>query len=407
MPFAALAWFLWERYRHRRQVHALVWWTLGSAALLSIFMVLVTYWNYTASNYMQMTEESTVRFLSVLAAFGRNIVGVFIPTFNAVDVEPWGGWYLYNTQYISIGVFGALLLLMLTWLSLKKERADWRVYLIIIFAILLMTPGFNPKHRNYYSIRYFEPILFVLWVWCASYFKNTQKGTLAATTVLLLVAGVAYWDSDNWNSNYAIMAKSYSVSPKDPSVRSMLLFEYHNLDTWGRLSKEERRDFQSLFETNKQECVENETINDRCLTFLVRLNPLLKKFPPSPEHREEIKKRVLQRVVNIKERVFSEVSKSEVAFSVFHSRLQSGYFDLESLKKFFAGHPTQTDDFSRVRFLLMQCLEEGPEKAQQIYQSWVRDYILNPNEVAEFITQMPNENLRQEVQRCFGTQNSR
>jgi hypothetical protein len=404
VPFAVLAWLLFEKYRNDKRHHALVWTTVVCSCGIALLMVLVNYWNYTASNYMQMTEEPWVRFLSVLAAFGRNVIGSIVPFYNAVDVEPWGGWYLFNRQFVLFGGLALLSLLGLTVFSFKKERSEWRLFILLIFAVLVMTPGFNPKHRNYYSIRYFEPVFFLVSVWISTFLQNRKWSIGIAALVLAFVGGTAFYDSPNWESNYAIMKKSNMINPEDPSIRSMLLFELHNLDTWGRLNKSEQENFRRLYQANLQECIFSKSVSGRCLTFLVRVNPLMKKFNRSVEEQDKIREIALKNIFSIKSQIFSEVAKSQLAFTLFHSKLNNGVLNKELLRDYFAGQTSLTDDYSRVRFLLLQCLDNGSLVSQATYQQWIREYVIDPEEVAEFISQMQNEKLRHQIQGCFGTQ---
>ncbi len=400
LPFAFAGWLVWKVARNNSVSKKLILWT-SLACVLSMLFVLLNYWNYTQNNYMQMTELFSVRFISVMAALGRNIMGIFVPYFNAVDVEPWGGWYVYNKNFAPLGIAALLIFLSVMGWALIKGRPITLLICALIVGILAMTPGFNPKHRNFYSIRYFEPVFFVLWLWASIYLAQSKRALQFGVMILLFFALGHALDAPNWQSNFELTKKSYNISPTDPSLRGMFLMEYYNQATWGRLSKSEMADYKALFQTTLNDCVISEQNNGRCLAFMSHLEEFADSTGTTLEDKKYLMERTLNKSVAIKKEIFSEVAKSEIAWNMFRFKMSQGVFDKDALRDYFEQHKFMTDDYTRVRFLIFQCLEFSPERSQAIYADWATSGIIGNREVYEFIGGLKHKDLQATAKKCL------
>jgi hypothetical protein len=403
LPFVLFGWMGWKYWvEKKRDFFPGSFRTVFIGMLLSVVFVAVNYWNYTKNNYMKMTETTDVRMLSVMAAFGRNIVGIFVPNYNAVDVEPWGNWWVFHKPFVPIGILGLVILAALIAWGLKKKISRWLLFTGVIVGILAMTPGFNPNHRNYYSIRYFEPVFYILFIWFSLWLVHTRHALRWSLAILVFIAATATLDADNWDSNFNIVNKSLKISREDPSIQAMMLLEYYNLATWGRLDKEEMKTYYALYHEVVQHCVEDDSLDPRCLAFMRRLREFAAFLEKSKERRAELMSKAHDKVIKIKQKVFSEVATAEVAWTVFDFKLYNeGVIDMDSLRIYFAEHQYLTDDFSRVRYLVFQCLEKGPEQSFQLYSKWLAEQSLRKEEVHEFISDLKQEPLRTSIQKCF------
>ncbi|UYL09536.1 hypothetical protein B9G69_002985 [Bdellovibrio sp. SKB1291214] len=401
LPFSLLGWILFCTvfYKNKFSKSFIVWTGIGSG--ISVLFVLLNYWNYTENNYMQMTETGYIRFLSVMSALGRNLLGIVVPYYNAVDVEPWGGWYFYNKSFAPLGIVSIIGFVGMISYAVWKRNSRAILLCAIILSILAMTPGFNPQHRNFYSIRYFEPVFFVLWIVLCIRLNQTKRA-VQYSILLLFGFGVAHAsDAWSWQSNLDMTRKSHSISPQDPSLMGMLLLEYYNQDSWGRLNKEETAAYHALFRQTVAECVYAEKTNGRCLAFLAHVTELAEGTKTPKEELPNLLEKGLMKSIEIKKQVFSEVSESEIAWSVFRYKMTIGEFDLPSLRSYFANHKYIFDDFTRVRYLIYQCLEVNPAHSQKIYREWLSQSVIAQREVHEFIQGLRHENLRDTAKSCL------
>ncbi|WP_413584750.1 hypothetical protein [Bdellovibrio sp. HCB274] len=403
MPFAFLIWYLWKVRKESLRLDRNLIYACGAASAISVVFVLINVWNYSESNYLQMNEFWNERVLSVIAALGRNIVGMFVPFFNAIDFEPWGGWYKYNKIFIPVGIVGALLFFGGLIFGLIYSTSLLLV-ISLIGAILLMTPGFNPNHRNYYSIRYFEPVFLILWIALGLWLARFKDRNRISACLLFFFILTHWYDASNWHSNFEIAKKSKLVSPKDPSVQNLLLTEYHNLNIWGRLSQTEYSEFESLYRDLLTACIESKTMNGRCLSFYAHLQQFTSVFETSSVKRQEILRRALAKTIEIKKITFSEVASSEIAWSIFNFKVDvDGVFDVEALREFFFQHQYINIDTYRVKYLIFRCLDIGEADSQSLYKDWQSQNLIRKAEVNEFISSLKRDSLRQTAQNCFKT----
>lgn len=210
------------------------------AVILSIAFVVLNRLNYADHNSMYFAYSFDYQLKAVFASLGRSIAGFFFTSYNAVDFENWGNWVEFNQKFIAYGYLFLFFLIGLFITLIKKQRI-FLIFLTLFVLVLISIPGINPLHRNFYSVRYYElPFLIIfvaIFVYISNYtnFPKTKfKIILMAPCVFFFISHIS--ESSNWKSNLAVMEKSLSIAPSNPSLMRLYLTEFENLKRWGKVS---------------------------------------------------------------------------------------------------------------------------------------------------------------------------
>lgn len=209
---------------------------LALGAIICALWGSIQNWQYTVVNDMRFYYPVSYRIQSSITALGRMLMGVFYWPINSVDLFNWGEWLDLNRSFLPIGCLYWLSIAIGFVVSLRKN--DFLLNSIILFvACYLPVSGLTFPHRNFYSARYFEGALLVLIVFASLALNrlfelyNSRKNIFR-----FLGMGVCLWsfaglilESNNWDSNRAILEKSLRVTPGNIASQVLLLEEVTNL----------------------------------------------------------------------------------------------------------------------------------------------------------------------------------
>ncbi len=217
-------------------------WVLHTLSLVSIPIILFQSNFYRQYNNMFFDYEISYRFFAALAAAGKSLAGWFYPPINTVDIENWGEWLSFNTQYVPIGILFFFSLLFMAVTAVIKKQTPRILALVLIFCLLVSIPGINPNHRNFYSVRYYEfpfLILFALAIYEAHIRFKLRSLQIFLTACLGYFVIFTVLESKNWESSWHILDKtSRSYAGKNPSVEMQKLITEVSLKRWGKLGPE-------------------------------------------------------------------------------------------------------------------------------------------------------------------------
>lgn len=204
-----------------------------SCALSLVYTAFQT-WFYSHINPMDFPLTLSDRFLSSLTALGRMICGWIIPSFNTVDIENIGQWFMLNKEFLPIGFSFLVLILLLLFGSFRKKRPD--VFLAIsLFAVLyLPISGLLFPHLNFYSTRYFEAPALVIWGLLAFSFHKrneiTQKTSVILVSLFITIFIIGtFSEAQVWREAKLVRKKALDLHPQSLSLKASYLEELINI----------------------------------------------------------------------------------------------------------------------------------------------------------------------------------
>jgi hypothetical protein len=242
---------------------------LGLASVLVLTAVawgLVQVFVYGQVNDMRLQYPLPYRMAASAAALGRELAGLLWPPLNIVDVENWGDWLDHNRGFVPLGAGAWAVGLAAAALAAWRRNASVLLGLAAFAALYLPTSGLVFEHRNFYSVRYLEPLLLGAWFWATVHLgglwekrSRTRPGIEravpgAAFFALLFFACFSIRESEAWFSSRTVFEKALSRHPQ----RLSLLAHYRDAlgeeERWGRLDRPSLDRLKLLREEVRRRC---------------------------------------------------------------------------------------------------------------------------------------------------------
>ncbi|PWU20889.1 MAG: hypothetical protein C5B49_03515 [Bdellovibrio sp.] len=204
---------------------------------------------YTHENPMAIHVTFAYRLKAVTAAWGRYVSGLFWPAANAIEVNnapPWADLQGFMAPFGAVTITVALLFIFFLvsrhGRHLRRRHGLYFPLLLLGIGLAATTPGLNPMHGAFYSVRYFEPFLllglFTLTFFLRDLLRERQVHfVLQGLVVMSLVLSAI--DAGNWDSTLSILRKA--TAKKDVAAETLELVELVNLRRWGKISSEEAK----------------------------------------------------------------------------------------------------------------------------------------------------------------------
>lgn len=376
--------------------------TLVACSLVSVFSLLFQVWNYTSSNNMRINLSTQHKFLAMLAGLGRYFTGIFFPPANAIDVENWGSWYLYNFNYVFAGLLLILIFGFLVVKTIKSGKTEHGLVLFFTLGVLAVTPGINWMHRSFYSVRYFEPFLILifggagLWI----YRKKQVAGLIA---MYIAVLGLSFYDSVNWTGNREMLSKAVAHSPQNPSVgHKKLMYEFY-LFLSSRLSDAEEVKFRSDFQRLVETCFVTDLSNFKteCRGMYGGAHAIAKELGYSKEEsmRLLVRGKSFMQLSNRLEFPWRE--DSDAQFSEFIRNQKDDKLDKDALVKFVSLYNFFPTVNLRAMNILKVCFQLGNPQARELTASYLRSYLIDTLAISEVLAEFKSAKVKNEVYGCF------
>lgn len=235
LPFVGL-WATILNLKGMRQKKILIF--LGVGTLVSGLASVLQSWFYHYVDDMSYSYSLSYRLGASAAALGKMAGGWFYSPWNIIDVENWGQWFSLNKDFVVIGValwFIFLISFLVT--LLKKEKL---INLILVATALAYLPisGLFFPHKNFYSIRYFDPVALILLLGFGYYsfkkngFKNLVRLRPAGGVFLILLFSILafanYEEGRRWGDSVGVARKALSQEPESISLKTEALLELYN-----------------------------------------------------------------------------------------------------------------------------------------------------------------------------------
>jgi hypothetical protein len=278
-PLIALA-FVRNQARQKSQRAALLWLTT-TLLLLGFVSSLFQGWFYSKVCDMRFFYTGTYRLQGVAIAFARYFLGLVQNSYNFIDIENYGEWVSLNHNLVYIGILLIAASLALFLYAVRKKNRTLALYILSFFILYLPSAGLIFPHRNFYSVRYFEPALLVLTAGLVYFLSNSKtirtmkKGQVSAAMAVLMIVTLAsaIRGASDWHDNLAIIDKGLGFYRNNVALKYQKLVELKALNQWGRLSPAQHSDLDILSSEIEKECApETRPISrngDLCWSFWV------------------------------------------------------------------------------------------------------------------------------------------
>lgn len=204
-----------------------------SSLLFAVFWGSLQKWQYTEVSDMRFFYPLSYRISASISALGRMVLGTLDPWVNAVDIYNWGEWLSFNFKFFKWGVLFLSLSLGLSRYSFPRKKL--LLFVLFFWATYLPTSGLLFPHMSFYSVRYFEAPLLVIYIG-ATYLIHTYQDYFNFKVFAFFVAGLfAYfstallYESSNWENSLTTIKKAMKITPGNLALTGFYWREINEL----------------------------------------------------------------------------------------------------------------------------------------------------------------------------------
>jgi hypothetical protein len=215
-----------------------------------------------------MTYDYTLNYKvgAALAALGRELIGgTILPYFNTLDLRNYGDWLNLNFHFLPFGIALIAIMSIAVIRAIITKNVRLALFAFCFFAIYIPTSGLVFKHRNFYSVRYFEPILLLGII---GFFILLQNRIETKNRWYLLI-GMLFYFIINWhifapyyNIPLIVTERAYLIYPTNPALQTFYLQDLERINRWGRLSNDQVSTKNHLFQNLFSNCVTSADFKD-------------------------------------------------------------------------------------------------------------------------------------------------
>lgn len=400
-PFAFFVLFHFKQKRKEKNVAAI-------ASFLGLSWALFQSYFYSHFNTMSLNYSYVYRLKSFLITLTRISAGLVWDSFNLIDVCNWGEWVDIHQKYIFPGF---LILLGLSYLIFRalKQRNLFFIYTVLFIATLwIPVSGLFFSHRNFYSTRYYLPImiwlipvLFIYLIRVISSYK-IKETLLVGVPVFFLIQSI--WSSQyKWTSNKNVLKVTLEEAPENVANQTFYVQELLNQKSWGRLTESESRALQQRIEDLYTSCFETKktTIFTLCSFAMPVLINMQTKF--FLKVRQD-KKKLLDEYFNfLKLFILDYVPSSqkkvefkETNFLLLKKDLNEINLDLNLVPD---GTLLSVED--RLNYWGALCRVKGVEPAMVFLDKMIQNDLIYEIDIQEFISQIDRKDIKETIFNCY------
>lgn len=374
LPFAALALLpMTERVPRDRLALA----SLAACSALSLGSMIFQGWFYTSVNDIRSFIATGDRVLTSAAALGRMLAGVFNPTANIVDIDNQGQWLARNKAYVVLGLFGWLAFLTALVIGIARRHLPLLYFALLMLLLYLPISGLLIPHRGFYSARYFEPMLLVLFVVVALYsprFPINKFKSIIATSCIAGAAVMTTFEGLAWSSVERVFDKALRDSSDSISLKAQALNWLTVLHSQKGLSAEEFAKIRQLQTELVEACTsdrieKNELLSCALFYEYVWTYKVVKVPGLNPNRAYSLLISSLEERRPIPKKLWR---------AKLDRMLENGERDQALLARWKAENQWKILEAYRVQDVVVRCLLEGPENAWGLAREYLSRRLLSP-----------------------------
>lgn len=204
--------------------------TLALAISISVSYCVLQSWFYSSVNNMRISYPWGDRILASLTALGRAIGGWLYPSANALDWMNWAEWQNLNSSWLVVGCLVWAIAVSTGLLSIQRRQSLGILAVTAFLALYLPISGLLFPHRNFYAVRYFEPLFCLAVLGIGFQIRNrSRRWTLLLLLPLLLVSVVqTIRYIPTWDSNVSVRRNAVRITPLSIPLKTELLTDLLN-----------------------------------------------------------------------------------------------------------------------------------------------------------------------------------
>jgi len=368
---------------------------------IGLFSSLFQSWFYSHVTQTQFTYELSQRILTSAAAFSKMWGSIFFNHLNVLDIDNWGSWLQHNHLLIFPGLI--LTGIGLAYLTSTLLRKNFRAALPLIGFILVYLPisGVVFPHRNFFSVRYFDPALLTLLV----IFLGTQDLHTLMSKVGLKSIYLGYLilitfflvetqsESKLWLSSRTVYEKSLADQPESTIIQSQVLAQLLTESTKGTKDPQVKIKISAFQQSLHRECEELTEYKSECALYYMAAYLL------TPRSLEKTYENRLNHV----ERAAADIT-SDLKYSLTVQLLEvlkNGTPLKSDLAESWRDKSLyQTGSTSRILYWITECLTLKRESAQARLMDYYNSYLLYPNQLEAFISAHVHSRYKGDLENC-------
>lgn len=381
--------------------------TLGALILMALLGLAIGLFHsiqYSAVNDMHFSYSLHYRIQGVLTAFGKMTTGWFYFPANVIDVENWGEWPLWNSDYLRIGILVVVLALFFVWQ--QRKNSSVMLFVFLGLSVYLLVPGPNGAHRNFYSTRYFTPIIILIILALAYHWgqrlplsRAVRWGALGVSSLFLILV---FRESKHWQSNLSIVSKAIAQSPHQANLLTSRMLLLLNKQGMEPLAPEEFELLKSDVAELKRECtaaLEKERPNGSLCYFFWREAHTLREQHPS--YFRDVTSDLLARMTKAYSHDMKVLGQTEELVAPQSNSITASIAYQRYLavikKSVFLG-----SEQLRAYELIDWCLHQNENKARQTYKSHLERGLILKKTMGEILSTASQPQEFHQLVHCFG-----
>lgn len=361
-------------------------------------------WFYSNVTDMGFPYGWKVRFQAALAAFGKYWGGLIFSSWNVVNTDNYGDWLANNQGLIVPGFFIFALLSTLALYYFYKRKKIYFLPLAGFFILYLPTSGILFPHRNFYSVRYFEVPLLLLYigviyaiyqVWLAENKKALLATTLMLTALYLGFLPLAQEEGYVWTETSSVYRKASQDQPRSILLKGIL---YQSLlDDYNRENSDHwllRPIIENLETELANACEKTDQNLSSCINFLVK-----RYDAASPQN----PKLVAERLGRYKKALeLAWPSQNWGRYYDLMAELKTGVVpDSKKMEEWRKSLRYVQTSYPRGTYWATECFLKGPAAANAVLEDYYRRHLLNRGDITLFLSINVHPKLRATLNKCI------
>ena len=378
------------------------------ASFVGLSWALFQSYFYSQYNNMSLNYPLLYKLKAASVSLFKICMGLFWDSFNLIDVCNWGEWVEIHESYILPGIAIFLLVGFFVLREVKNKRHSH--FFVFLFALVLWIPisGLFFNHRNFYSTRYYLPIM--IWLVPLSFLFTISKIssyrlkvflTLGLTLFFLIQS---FWSSHKkWSSNKNLIAFSFNQAPQNLANQTFYIQELLNQKGWGQLNQAELLNLDSNIQSLYEKCfleTRKTTFSLCSIAMPVLLNEQVFSLIQNPKN----KKTLLMDYIYFLKNFVKKNTPSSVERVTFNSEIVlflSGSFEKKDINIDLIpkGHFVSVEN--RLNYWAALCGLKRLNQANVFLKNMIEKNLIYELELKDVISQLKNEQTRRMASDCY------
>ena len=211
-----ICFFAFPRVRKSRVQMYCVW----VATTIGLLWALFQSWFYRVQNDMSIALSVRERTEASLAALGKMMAGLILSRYNNIENDNLGDWRVLNHPFVFVGIgVWCVFFCFFGYCILKKKNIFTPLSAL---ALYIPISGLIFSSRNFYSVRFFEPLFLLMIIALATYLSKASIEKIVGFGGFILIACSysTFSEARIWETSLSVRKKALESSPASLSSRT-------------------------------------------------------------------------------------------------------------------------------------------------------------------------------------------